>query len=170
MPTGYFALVLHAHLPFVRHPEDPTVMEEQWLYEAITGTYLPLLQMFEGLIHDNVPYRRMLTQHRLNLAQLNPESAELNLVIDTPQALDHTIRAKTPEIASSIHPSPRFIVEGIRHKSFGRQLGPVQVTTRHSCPGNADFPRHANGRGLLVLVEDVNLSVVDGASDQYRSV
>ena len=57
MPTGYFALVLHAHLPFVRHPEDPTVMEEQWLYEAITGTYLPLLQMFEGLIVDHVPYR-----------------------------------------------------------------------------------------------------------------
>src|SRR4029453_14765123 len=57
MPTGYFALVLHAHLPFVRHPEDPTVMEEQWLYEAITGTYLPLLQMFEGLISDKFPYR-----------------------------------------------------------------------------------------------------------------
>ena len=57
MATGYFALVLHAHLPFVRHPEDPTVMEEQWLYEAITGTYLPLLQMFEGLIADHVPYR-----------------------------------------------------------------------------------------------------------------
>ena len=57
MPNGYFALVLHAHLPFVRHPEDPTVMEEQWLYEAITGTYLPLLQTFEGLIADHVPYR-----------------------------------------------------------------------------------------------------------------
>ena len=57
MPTGYFALVLHAHLPFVRHPDDPTVMEEQWLYEAITGTYLPLLQMFEGLQSDKVPYR-----------------------------------------------------------------------------------------------------------------
>lgn len=57
MPAGYFALVLHAHLPFVRHPEDPTVMEEQWLYEAITGTYLPLLQTFEGLLSDNVPFR-----------------------------------------------------------------------------------------------------------------
>lgn len=57
MPDGYVALVLHAHLPFVRHPEDPTVMEEQWLYEAITGTYLPLLQMFEGLWRDAVPYR-----------------------------------------------------------------------------------------------------------------
>jgi 1,4-alpha-glucan branching enzyme len=50
-------LVLHAHLPFVRHPEDATVMEERWLYEAITGTYLPLLQMFEGLASDHIPIR-----------------------------------------------------------------------------------------------------------------
>ena len=57
MATGYFALVLHAHLPFVRHPEDPTVMEERWLQEAIVGTYLPLLQMFEGLAADGVPFR-----------------------------------------------------------------------------------------------------------------
>src|SRR5512134_49698 len=57
MARGYFALVLHAHLPFVRHPEDPTVMEERWLYEAITGTYLPLLQVFEGLVADGVPFR-----------------------------------------------------------------------------------------------------------------
>ena len=57
MPTGYLAIVLHAHLPFVRHPEDPTVMEEQWLYEGITGTYLPLLQAFEGLVADGVPFR-----------------------------------------------------------------------------------------------------------------
>jgi 1,4-alpha-glucan branching enzyme len=57
MATGYFALVLHAHLPFVRHPEDPTVMEERWLFEAITGTYLPLVQVSEGLVADRVPYR-----------------------------------------------------------------------------------------------------------------
>jgi len=57
MATGYFSLVLHAHLPFVRHPEDPTVMEERWLSEAIVGTYLPLLQTFEGLAADGVPFR-----------------------------------------------------------------------------------------------------------------
>jgi len=57
MPTGYLALVLHAHLPFVRHPEDATVMEERWLFEAVAGTYLPLLQMFEGLIADGVDFR-----------------------------------------------------------------------------------------------------------------
>ncbi|MSP15203.1 MAG: DUF1957 domain-containing protein [Myxococcales bacterium] len=57
MPTGYLAIVLHAHLPFLRHPEDPTVMEERWLYEAIADTYLPLLRLFEGLAHDRVPFR-----------------------------------------------------------------------------------------------------------------
>ena len=57
MSHGYLALVLHAHLPFVRHPEDPTVMEEAWLYEAITETYLPLLRVFEGLATDGVPFR-----------------------------------------------------------------------------------------------------------------
>jgi 1,4-alpha-glucan branching enzyme len=55
--TGYFALVLHAHLPYVRHPDDPTVMEERWLYEAIVDTYLPLVQTFEGLVRDEVRFR-----------------------------------------------------------------------------------------------------------------
>src|SRR6266567_4328014 len=57
MAVGYLATVLHAHLPYVRHPEDPTVMEEQWLYEAITGTYLPLVQLFEGMLADGVRAR-----------------------------------------------------------------------------------------------------------------
>jgi len=57
MARGYLALVLHAHLPYVRHPEDPTVMEERWLFEAVVGTYLPLLQVFEGLAADGVPFR-----------------------------------------------------------------------------------------------------------------
>jgi 1,4-alpha-glucan branching enzyme len=55
--TGYLSLLLHAHLPFVRHPEDPTVMEEAWLYEAIADTYLPQLQIFEGLVAECVPFR-----------------------------------------------------------------------------------------------------------------
>ena len=57
MPIGYFALVLHAHLPFVRHPEDETVMEERWLYDAVVGTYLPLVRLFEGLVADGIPAR-----------------------------------------------------------------------------------------------------------------
>lgn len=57
MSIGYLALVLHAHLPFVRHPESNYVLEEEWLYEAITETYIPLLQVFEGLKRDGVDFK-----------------------------------------------------------------------------------------------------------------
>ena len=41
---GYLSLVLHAHLPFVRHPEHDKFLEESWLFEAITeGTCLHIL-------------------------------------------------------------------------------------------------------------------------------
>jgi len=41
---GSLALVLHAHLPFVRHPEHESFHEENWLFEAISESYVPLLQ------------------------------------------------------------------------------------------------------------------------------
>ncbi len=56
-PQGYLALVLHAHLPYVRHPEYEEFLEEDWLYEAITETYIPLLTMMEDLRRDQVEFR-----------------------------------------------------------------------------------------------------------------
>lgn len=57
VPKGYFAPILHAHLPFVRHPEFEDALEEDWLFEAITETYVPLLQMMEGLEKDGCNFR-----------------------------------------------------------------------------------------------------------------
>ena len=57
MEKGYLALVLHAHLPFVRHPEHEDFLEEDWLYEAITETYIPLINVFDGLVGDGVDFR-----------------------------------------------------------------------------------------------------------------
>ncbi len=54
---GYLALVLHAHLPFIRHPEHESFLEERWLYEALTETYLPLLERFERLADERIPFR-----------------------------------------------------------------------------------------------------------------
>src|SRR5512143_1640460 len=61
MTRGYLALVLHAHLPFVRHPEHERFLEENWLFEAITETYLPLLRVIEVWARDNLEARLTLT-------------------------------------------------------------------------------------------------------------
>jgi len=57
MERGFLLLVLHTHLPYVRHPEYEEFLEEHWLYEAITETYIPLLDLFAGLVRDHVPCR-----------------------------------------------------------------------------------------------------------------
>jgi 1,4-alpha-glucan branching enzyme len=53
---GHLALILHAHLPFVRHPEHEHFLEEEWFFEAITETYIPLLRMMQRLLDDRVPF------------------------------------------------------------------------------------------------------------------
>ena len=60
-PGGYLALVLHAHLPYVKHPEHPSFLEEAWLFEALTETYIPLLLAFRRLAQDKVPFRLTLS-------------------------------------------------------------------------------------------------------------
>lgn len=57
MEKGYLALVLHSHLPYVRHPEYDQFLEEDWLFEAITETYIPLINVYDGLVNDGVDFR-----------------------------------------------------------------------------------------------------------------
>lgn len=57
MPKGYLALVLHAHLPYVRHLDNQHLLEEKWFFEAITETYVPLIKVFRNLVRDNVDFR-----------------------------------------------------------------------------------------------------------------
>ncbi len=58
---GYLSLVLHAHLPFVRHPEHEKFLEEAWLFEAVTECYLPLLRVLEGWKRDGMTSRLTLS-------------------------------------------------------------------------------------------------------------
>src|SRR5262249_4433102 len=51
---GHVALVLHAHLPYVRHPEHERSLEERWLYEALWESYLPLVDLLDRLERDGV--------------------------------------------------------------------------------------------------------------------
>jgi 1,4-alpha-glucan branching enzyme len=71
--SGYLALVLHAHLPFVRHPEDDDFLEEDWLYEALTESYIPLLWTMEGLVADDVEFRLTMSLSPTLVAMLNDE-------------------------------------------------------------------------------------------------
>jgi len=73
MDLGFLSLVLHAHLPFVRHPEHDDFLEEDWLYEAISETYIPLLWVLEGLVEGGIDFRLTLSLTPPLVSMLNDE-------------------------------------------------------------------------------------------------
>jgi 1,4-alpha-glucan branching enzyme len=70
---GYLSVVLHAHLPFVRHPEYEDFLEEDWLYEAITESYIPLLWVMERLVDDDIDFRLTMSLTPPLVSMLNDE-------------------------------------------------------------------------------------------------
>ena len=56
MTKGNLAIVLHAHLPYVRS-EEPGSLEEDWFFQALVECYLPLLETLEEASRskDQVP-------------------------------------------------------------------------------------------------------------------
>ena len=71
--AGSLLLLLHAHLPWVRHPEHPDFLEEDWLYEAVAESYLPLLEVFDRLTADRVGFRVTMTLTPTLLAMLQDD-------------------------------------------------------------------------------------------------
>ncbi len=61
MSKGYWMLLLHMHLPFVKHPEFDYFLEEHWLFEAITESYIPLLMRFHSLQKEGVNFKLTLS-------------------------------------------------------------------------------------------------------------
>src|SRR5665213_2594367 len=94
MPLGYLSLVLHAHLPFVRHPEYEDFLEEDWLYEAITETYIPLLDVFDGLERDGVDWRVTMSVSPTLAAMLSDPLLQYRYV----RHLDNLLSLTTKEV------------------------------------------------------------------------
>ena len=106
-PKGYLCLVLHAHLPFVRHPESDYMLEENWLYEALTETYLPLLAHFTTLCDDRVPFRIALSLTPTLCSMLSDELLQerylrrLDKLIELAEKETGRTAVKNPEFSAS---------------------------------------------------------------------
>ncbi|MGR9035993.1 MAG: DUF1957 domain-containing protein, partial [Gammaproteobacteria bacterium] len=73
MAKGLLSIVLHAHLPYVRHPEHPSFFEENWLFEAMTECYIPLIDVLDRLQEDQINYRLTLSLSPTLISMLRDE-------------------------------------------------------------------------------------------------
>lgn len=69
-PIGAFALVLHSHIPFVRKAGGWPFGEE-WLYEGLMETYIPLLDILYDLLEEGIKAKFVVSITPVLLEQLN---------------------------------------------------------------------------------------------------
>ena len=113
MTQGYLSLVLHAHLPYVRHPEHEEFLEEDWLYQAITETYIPLIQVYDGLEQDGVPFKMTMSLTPPLLSMLSDELLQRRYV----RFLDRSLELAEKELRRTHdQPDVRPLAEMYRDK------------------------------------------------------
>lgn len=81
MTKGYISFILHAHLPFVRYLKYEHVLEENWLYEAISESFLPLMRSFRRLDQDNIPFKIVLSLSPTICSMLGDELLQKRMVL-----------------------------------------------------------------------------------------
>ncbi|MBN1953757.1 MAG: DUF1957 domain-containing protein [Anaerolineae bacterium] len=67
---GCLLFVLNTHMPFVRNAAQPHSEEENWLFEAITESYIPLIEALSGLVRDGARFRITISLTPCLVAQL----------------------------------------------------------------------------------------------------
>ncbi len=153
---GYLALVLHAHLPFVRHPEHEKFLEESWLFEAITETYVPLLHVLEGWRRDGLPGRLTLSLSPTLCAMLldpvlqDRYTRHLESLIELAEKELHRTYWDRPlhELAQLYH--RRFIAVRDTYRESGRNL--VEAFGRFQAAGLLEIITCAATHALLPLL------------------
>ncbi|WAH37658.1 1,4-alpha-glucan branching protein domain-containing protein [Alicyclobacillus dauci] len=166
MPKGYLNLVLHAHLPFVRHVDRADRLEERWLFEAITETYIPLLQCMHRLLEDGVDFGMTVSlsptlismladpllqsryeKHIDNLIRLADSEIVRTRTDGAMNQLARTYRERFQEIRAFYH-----IYKGNLLRAFGelQQAGKVELIT--SAATHAFLPYVRTDEALRVQI------------------
>ena len=173
---GYFSLVLHAHLPFVRHPEHEQFLEENWLFEAVTETYIPLLQIMEGWRRDSMETRLTLSLSPTLCAMLfdpllqDRYTRHLKNLIELAEKEIHRTHWDKPlhELALMYH--RRFL--GTRDAWFASDRNLVAAFRKFQELGKLEIITTAATHALLPLLANHSPSIraqILTARDHYRS-
>jgi 1,4-alpha-glucan branching enzyme len=177
MPVGYWCPVLHAHLPYVRHPEHPEFLEEDWFFEALNETYVPIVSVLDGLLADGVDYRLTVTLSPPLVSMMTDELliSRYHRHLDRLVDLARREAERTWREDHRFHDVARFYVheyERIR-RIFREQYGSnlLSAFRKHRDAGKLEIITCGATHGFLPLMDPVPQAVraqVQVAARHYR--
>ncbi len=77
--------------------------------------------------HRGVAYLRLGSQGGLDLPRLDPEAADLDLVVDPPEELQRSVAQAPGAVAGPVEPLAGAL--GIRQEALGGQLRTLEIAT-----------------------------------------
>jgi len=179
MPAGYWCPVLHAHLPYVRHPEYPEFLEEDWFFEALNETYIPLIRVLDRLVEDGVDYRLTMTLSPPLLSMMQDDLlvGRYHRILDRLVELSHREVERTQAHDHRFAEVARFYAhefEDIRRifrETYSSDI--VRAFRKHRDLGKLEIITCGATHGFLPLMETVPQAVraqVQVAVQHYRRV
>ena len=95
--------------------------------------------------HHRLGHLGVAHQRRLDLAQLDAEAADLDLMVGASQVLQRPVGAPAGHVPGAVHPGARF-TERIGHEPLGRQAGPAQVAAGQLHTGDVELAGNTDRR------------------------
>ncbi|MGR9114303.1 MAG: glycoside hydrolase family 57 protein [Gammaproteobacteria bacterium] len=161
---GYLSIVLHAHLPYVRHPEHESFFEENWLFEAITECYVPLIDMLDRLSRDEVVCRLTLSISPTLMAMLSDDLLQsrylkhLHSLLElAEQEISRT--RKQPEYQKLARLYRRFFLRTLAVYRERYHCDLLKAFSKHQAAGNLELITTAATHGFLPLLNISETSV-----------
>jgi len=116
--------------------------------------------------HRSLRDSGLAVQGRFDLAQLDAEATDLDLVVDAPHVVQAAIGQPAHQVAAAVHAATGGI-EGIGDKTLGRQGRAIQIAARQVFAGDVQLAGHAYRDRLQASVEHVHLGVVQRRADRH---
>ena len=131
--------------------------------------------MPQGVCHRARPRTRRLRSRRsrrarsgqLDLAELDPEAADLDLVVDAPEELEAPVRPSHGQghRCDTGGPARRTDLE----EALGSELGPVEIAPCDAGAADEQLAGDADRDRLAVRVEELELQIGDRPTDRARA-
>ncbi len=131
---GSLMFVLHAHLPYVNHPRDSSFLEENWFFEAVVETYVPIISALERLAAEGIRPGIAVSISPTLGAMLENEALENKLLLYIESRLEliekELVRAQDdPALLKAVKHYQKLYEDaaGLMHKYSGDLITPLKA-------------------------------------------
>ncbi|CRM73735.1 hypothetical protein [Pseudomonas sp. 24 E 13] len=116
--------------------------------------------------HHRFTHRRMLQQARFDLAQFDAETANLHLMVDTPQVLHLPIGALAHQVTGTVQ-TAAIAAERVGDKALRRHAGALVIALSQARAADVQLAARALRHQGQVGVENVSHARADNAADRH---